>query len=269
MAQNYAFVKALEFSSTTVDTAIYQSNSVFVYIFSILILGEDFSWIKIIAVVFSVGGVFLISIAETSDELSTDSRANTLGFAISAIAAIAAAGYSVAFKFFFSHVTADQVLLFLGLMGAFHLCVLWLGLPLGQAIGLEVVQLPTGYALVALVVSGILALVVNTLYMLVIHICSPLFISVGMALTVPSTYALDLAVGHIVHVQLLTAIGVVINTTGFIALAMAPSLVRAAAADPNQLAENNSEEHNLLPPIMPQHETADNKLEGGLDFGLV
>jgi solute carrier family 35 protein F5 len=273
MAQNYAFVKALQFSSATVDTAIYQSCSVFVYIFSILVLGEEFSWIKIIAVALSIGGVFLISMAETSyDESGSESfsvRDNSLGFTISAVATIAAAGYSVAFKFFFAHVTADQVMLFLGLMGTFHLCVLWLGMPLCQSIGLEVIQIPTGNALVALILSAVIALVVNTLYMLVIHICSPLFISVGMALTVPSTYALDLAVGHIAHVKLETAIGVVINTAGFVALALAPALARAVAGGVEVKAENSeggerresaSKERGetASPPCIPPRKHADN-----------
>ena len=120
------------------------------------------------------------------------------------------------------------VLGFLGLMGFFHLSVLWVGLPLCQATGLEVVQLPANAALTALLTSGAIALVVNTLYMLVIHICSPLFISVGMALTVPSTYVLDLIVGHIVGVKFSTAFGVAINTAGFVALALAPGSLSEA-----------------------------------------
>ncbi|KAK3285245.1 hypothetical protein CYMTET_7131, partial [Cymbomonas tetramitiformis] len=56
MVQNYAFVKALEFSSAGIDTAISQSASALVYLFSIFILNEEVLLAKVVAVALCVIG---------------------------------------------------------------------------------------------------------------------------------------------------------------------------------------------------------------------
>ena len=86
-------------------------------------------------------------------------------------------------------------------MGLVHWALLWVGMPLLHASGVEVFVRPSAAQLRVLLLTSAIALVVNTLCMLTIHICSPLFLSVGMALTVPASYLSDLVVGSIATVR--------------------------------------------------------------------
>ena len=95
-------------------------------------------------------------------------------------------------------------------------------MPLLHAVGVERFVWPSAAQWPVLVAVSAVALVVNTLCMLTIHVCSPLFLSVGMALTVPASYASDLAMGRIGALRWRTLLGVLLDTAGFVTMSLAP-----------------------------------------------
>lgn len=64
----YFWYLSLPRTLLSVNTAIYQSACVFVYIFSLIILRDRNDWRKVIAVVVCVGGVVALSILSTDAE---------------------------------------------------------------------------------------------------------------------------------------------------------------------------------------------------------
>jgi hypothetical protein len=239
MLCNYAFVKALQFSSVTVDTAIYQCSSVLVYPFSVLYLREEIRPVRIASIVLTVLGVCAITASTPAEESAAGSvaggaggAAGVLGICIAIAATTLAAIYQVTFKVLVGRSTrtgyaprsalpANRVWLLMGLMGAFHIACLWPGQLLLELLGWEPHFRPGAIsqhsARMLAVTSGI-ALLVNALSMFIIHRISPLFLSVGMALTVPASYLCDLLTGQIGALRASTLLGVGLNGAGFVLL---------------------------------------------------
>ena len=239
MLQNWAFVKALEFSSVTVDTAIYQCVSIWVFLLSVAWLGESAEPRKVAAVALSVAGVLLISAsgvgsgggAGGAGGAAGGLRQNELaGAGLALLSTLAGAGYQVVFKGYCGALSTGGVFLFLGLMGLAHLAVLWLFMPLLHVTGVERFVWPSARQWGVLELTSLVALCVNTLCMFTIHICSPLFLSVGMALTVPASYLCDLALGNIDALRLPTLGGVLLDTAGFVLLSLSGSGQRSGTA---------------------------------------
>jgi len=158
-------------------------------------------------------------------------RQNELaGAGLALLSTLAGAGYQVVFKGYCGALSTGGVFLFLGLMGLAHLAVLWLFMPLLHVTGVERFVWPSARQWGVLELTSLVALCVNTLCMFTIHICSPLFHSVGMALTVPASYLCDLALGNIDALRLPTLGGVLLDTAGFVLLILSGSGQRSGTA---------------------------------------
>eukprot|EP00854_Cymbomonas_tetramitiformis_P021185 gene21185-25450_t len=135
-------------------------------------------------------------------------------------------------KWYRSHAPGDKKLpatvVFAGLIGLAHLVVLWVGLPLLHFSGVETMELPTAAQWGYMLLNGAIAVVVNCLMFCVIVVMSPLFLSTGMTLSIPITFAFDLMLwdkdqGH--YPALLS--GVALATLGPIVLAAADKVHNA------------------------------------------
>eukprot|EP00854_Cymbomonas_tetramitiformis_P004187 gene4187-5165_t len=98
MVQNYAFVKALEFSSAGIDTAISQSASALVYLFSVFILNEEVLLAKVVAVALCVIGVTLFATANDSGGGEQSAHDKALGYGMALFSTTSTAVYRVCFK---------------------------------------------------------------------------------------------------------------------------------------------------------------------------
>ncbi|CAH1792290.1 unnamed protein product [Owenia fusiformis] len=181
---NYMYVRALGTIAASDVTALFSSCTVFVYLFSIIILKEELYSLRLIAVALTLGGVVLLA---SEDGFLGPS---VLGVILSIVSAIGAALYKVSFKWIIGDASLSQVSLFLSILGLLDLLVMWPIMLTLYFTGLEQFDwynLPWGF----LCGSAVLGLAFNFLVNFGIAFTFPLFISVGTVLGIPLNAGVD------------------------------------------------------------------------------
>ncbi|KAH3761500.1 DUF6 domain protein [Pelomyxa schiedti] len=227
----YFWYLSLPRISVTSNTAVNNSCAAFVFLFSILMLGEIVTPIKLIAVSTSLLGVFVVafsggapfrgSAVSTSTGESVAQLSSAAGFMFVSLSTIGYALYQVLYRKYSvdplrPHNVRDT-LLFLGLVGFFNFLLLWVFFAVWNIFGIESYESPTGTTLLYLVLLGCLDATQNLLILLAIINSSPLFVSVGLLLTIPAAMFFDLILyGYLV--PLIGIIGICVIVTGFVTL---------------------------------------------------
>eukprot|EP00055_Hartaetosiga_balthica_P001891 m.138852 g.138852 ORF g.138852 m.138852 type:complete len:449 (-) comp17326_c0_seq1:220-1566(-) len=116
---NYLYVKALTYMSATDVTAVFSATPTFVYILSMWLLGERASVLRVLAVIFTVGGVVSISVGENVDHVTYTGVLLTLG------ASISAAVYKVLFKVMMGDASVNEVSGILTILSFLDIVLLW------------------------------------------------------------------------------------------------------------------------------------------------
>jgi len=193
LACAYTWYLSLPLTRVSANTGIYNSASVFVYLFSIFLLKERVAVIKVASVIICIGGVVLMGIIQSR----TDDTHNTsvLGYIFVIVSTFLYALYEVLYKKFAitdaSSASCFNTMLFLGLTGTFSLLLFWPSLFIWNALHWEIFEFPPNPIIVQLVLNGALDCVFNILLLLAIMMTSPLFVSVGSLLTVPASIVAD------------------------------------------------------------------------------
>lgn len=136
-------------------TAIYNCSAFFAYAFSIPLLGDKFRFDKVFSVVVAVGGVLVVAYGDSSpekgDNVSGEQQNRTLGNIIIGIGSVLYGLYEVLYKRYACPppgTSAGRSMIFANtfgsLIGAFTLLVLWIPLPILHVLGFERFSLPTG-----------------------------------------------------------------------------------------------------------------------------
>lgn len=199
------------------NTAAYQSTTVFVFIFSILILKERLRLLKTISVIVCVVGVVLLAVG-SSDGNSTFPHV-WLGYLLCFFSAALYALYEVLFAKYFGSQNLRSTFLFLFFTGIFVLFVLWPGFFIVYYSGLDtrvpVFSSPevTGY----LIGNGFLQIGFVSFFLLGISLTgSPLFITIGSMLTIPVTAMWDRYVNEVPPASATTIAGLGVIGVGFV-----------------------------------------------------
>ncbi len=130
---NYLYTWALGFTSASVVTAVFSSAPAFVFILSLLILHEKFTFLKLLAVLFCIGGVVLIA---SSSGIHNGSIKGVL-FAL--LSAIFAALYKVNLKFAIGDAGIATTSVYLSLLGGINLFCFWPIWLILSATGVEII----------------------------------------------------------------------------------------------------------------------------------
>ncbi|XP_006817782.1 solute carrier family 35 member F4-like [Saccoglossus kowalevskii] len=181
---NYMYTYALGFIAAADVTALFSSNTAFIYILSILWLNELITPVKVLATIFSIAGVVLMAAGDGF------LRSTAVGVALSVGAAIGAALYKVLFKRFIGDATSGQVSLFLTCTGAFNLLFLWPVMLTLYLTGIESWdwnEMPWKF----LCGSAALSVVFNFLINFGIAFTYPLFIAIGTVIGIPLNAVVD------------------------------------------------------------------------------
>eukprot|EP00918_Siedleckia_nematoides_P083049 GHVU01182038.1.p1 GENE.GHVU01182038.1~~GHVU01182038.1.p1 ORF type:complete len:437 (+),score=12.78 GHVU01182038.1:61-1371(+) len=234
-------------TSMSANTAIYQSMSAFVYLFSIRFLKETITYTKTASVCVSILGVFLVSFGGSRDNQPASSHVGhphahpgvragdgesaemgmewsiftspIFGYLFCTLSMILYALFEVFYKKWASH-SADptptmNAIRFLGLIGVST--VLFLGPPLLllDLSEMESFLLPKGEDAQLLVIIGVLDCLFNLFLFLVITLSSPLFASVGCLLVLPASVVWDW-IGHDYVLPFWARVGVGLIVIGFV-----------------------------------------------------
>ena len=153
---------AVDLTSPSDLTAIYNCSAFFAYAFSIPLLGDKLRFDKVFAVIVAIAGVLMVVYLDKGDddESEAEIKNRTLGNFLIGIGSVLYGLYEVLYKRLAcppEGLSAGKGMIFANLFGSligcFTLGVLWIPLPILHVLGYEKFELPTGKAAKVLLIS--------------------------------------------------------------------------------------------------------------------
>ncbi|KAI1406878.1 hypothetical protein F5Y13DRAFT_176158 [Hypoxylon sp. FL1857] len=189
---------AVNMTSPSDLTAIYNCSAFFAYAFSVPLLKEKLRLDKSLAVLIAIAGVLVVAYGDSREgSAGTDKDANTeagtrfLGNMIIGAGSVLYGLYEVLYKRWAcppEGTSATRGMIFANAFGScigtFTLSVLWIPLPFLHVLGWETFELPTGEAAFYLFVSVIMNATFAGSFLVLISLTSPVLSSVAALLTI-------------------------------------------------------------------------------------
>ena len=197
---------AVDMTSPSDLTAIYNCSAFFAYVFSILLLNDKLRLDKMVSVALAIAGVLIVAYGDKEEpkhgshsggatnpnQDPADRPDNKLiGNLVIGVGSVMYGFYEVLYKKYAcppegvspgrSVVFANT---FAGMIGTFTLCVLWIPLPILHYTGIEVFELPRGKTAALLAVSTLSNAVFSGSFLVLMSLTSPVLSSVAALLTI-------------------------------------------------------------------------------------
>lgn len=186
---NVCYVWALSSISPGLVAALFGSCSAMVAIMSFFVLGTGCSAWKVASVVFASMGVPLVALGGGSGS------GEVVGVVLALMAALFAATYKVAFAVFLGRASVEELGLFLSLLGLVNVTVGMVPLVLMGYFGVETAFWTLEGVDWNTVMGGtVLTWLFNFCIAFGITITSPLYISIGVVLSIPLTMLTDVVI---------------------------------------------------------------------------
>ena len=172
-------------------TAIYNTAAFFAYLFSIMFLREEFLWVKFLAVVNSIIGVFIIAWGQ-GFQIPFQLR-SFIGYGLTLLSAILTAGFEVMYT---RILVPEQPSIFLSLVvaggiGLYSLIGSIVILPILHLTKFEIFEFPDPQLWLLIIASAFFGFVFNAIFMILISYSSPTMASVLVLLSIPCTGFID------------------------------------------------------------------------------
>lgn len=220
---------AVDLTTASELTAIYNCSAFFAYAFAIPMLHEKLRWSKVFAVAVAIGGVLIVAYGDIdtttkhggdpSDGISgpgtpdNDEPSNRfLGNLVIGAGSVLYGFYEVLYKKVAcppEGCSPSRGMVFANtfgsLIGCFTLLVLWVPLPLLHITGIEIFELPQGKAAWMLLISGLANATFSGSFLVLISLTSPVLSSVAALLTIFLVVLCDELLPEPLHNDLSTA----------------------------------------------------------------
>ncbi|KAI1322577.1 hypothetical protein F5Y16DRAFT_386294 [Xylariaceae sp. FL0255] len=184
---------AVNMTSPSDLTAIYNCSTFFAYAFSVPLLKEKLRLDKSLAVLLAIVGVLVVAYGDAKESEGTPAEAGTqlLGNLIIGAGSVLYGLYEVLYKRFGCPPEGTSpsrgvifANTFASCIGAFTLLVLWIPLPILHVLGWETFELPGGKAALYLFLSVLLNATFAGSFLVMISLTSPVLSSVAALLTI-------------------------------------------------------------------------------------
>ncbi|KIW17654.1 hypothetical protein PV08_04849 [Exophiala spinifera] len=188
---------AVDLTSPSDLTAIYNCSAFFAYVFSIMLLNDKLRFDKAISVGLAIIGVFVVAYGDKDDSESGSGEeqkgvgAKLIGNIIIGIGSVAYGFYEVLYKRYAcppEGCSPGRGMIFANtfgsMVGLFTLTVLWIPLPILHLTGLEVFELPSREAAGLLAISTLSNAVFSGSFLVLMSLTSPVLSSVAALLTI-------------------------------------------------------------------------------------
>jgi drug/metabolite transporter (DMT)-like permease len=186
---------AVDLTSPSDLTAIYNCSAFFAYVFSIWLLHDKLRFDKALSVALAILGVLVVAYGDKDDGASgTEQKgfgSKLLGNIIIGIGSVAYGLYEVLYKRFAcppEGTSPGRGMVFANtfgsMIGAFTLTVLWIPLPILHWTGLEKFEIPSGQAASLLAISTLSNAVFSGSFLVLMSLTSPVLSSVAALLTI-------------------------------------------------------------------------------------
>ncbi|PGG99988.1 hypothetical protein AJ79_08350 [Helicocarpus griseus UAMH5409] len=191
---NYFALACLQFTTVGSTTILTSTSGVWTLIFGAMISVEKFTIRKLLGVLASLTGIFLISRVDLSgsndeDRGSFPHKSITeiaVGDAMAAFSAILYGIYTVVMKKQVGNESRVNMLLFFGLVGFINTVLLWPVMIVLHYAGWETFELPgTGRVWVIIILNSVTSLISDILWAYAMLLTTPLVVTVGLSLTIP------------------------------------------------------------------------------------
>ena len=191
---------SLNLMPVSLNTTLFQSIVIFVFILSVVFLKEKASLLKILAIIIALSGILLIMFGATKDSASSSrdftSTSVIIGSFLVLLSSFLYACYEIIFVKFIASVhpamEIHQVLAFQSFIGIYIVAFLWPGIPLE----ILLFDLPSVFEFdedvwMFLLIDGVLAFTYYIAYTLGIVVTSPLYITMSTLLAIPTAGVID------------------------------------------------------------------------------
>ncbi|KAL6250232.1 hypothetical protein RBB50_002533 [Rhinocladiella similis] len=188
---------AVDLTSPSDLTAIYNCSAFFAYVFSIMLLNDKLRVDKAISVGLAIIGVFVVAYGDKdesesgSGEEQKEFGTKLLGNIVIGIGSVAYGFYEVLYKRYAcppEGCSPGRGMIFANtfgsMVGLFTLTVLWIPLPILHITGLEVFELPSRQAAGLLAISTLSNAVFSGSFLVLMSLTSPVLSSVAALLTI-------------------------------------------------------------------------------------
>ncbi|BFZ61590.1 hypothetical protein YB2330_002662 [Saitoella coloradoensis] len=177
-------------------SAIYNASAFFAYAWSIVLLGEAVRWDKVGAVILSIVGVVIVAYGGVQDHTpghEVEASKRLIGNVIIAIGSVGYGLYEVLYKrmacppadmeptprdsIYFSNAVAASI-------GLATLLTLWITLPLFHYLGIEIFEWPSEQVWLCLVISMVANFVFTAAFLTMVSLTNPVLSSVAALLSI-------------------------------------------------------------------------------------
>ena len=196
----YCWYVSLAITTLSVNTAVYNSLFLLVFVMSIIFLKEKLTVFKLNGALQALGGLVLIGIGALWTAADA-SRNEPIGYVYLIISMASFALLPVVFVKVFPPAISKPFertpilgLMGVGAIGVANLLVCWLGIVILHYANVETFELPYGSGLVSMILSGLMDVVLNNALLIGSLLVSPTFMSVGALLTIPVGVVLQLII---------------------------------------------------------------------------
>jgi len=221
----YLWYLSLRETMASLNNSLYQIQCVWVYILSVLFLGERIVIRKVFAILIALGGVFLISFGNQNATGDGEQQNTAQGVIVCLISTVLFASYEVTVKIVEEkhhdkEYPLRDTLYYLGYSGMWSLFIGPLVIFGCHQLGWEHFDFPPDKASWWIVVEiCLLDLLLNCGIVLGITVTTPYFISLGLLLVIPGSFFADSFLGKMkAPIGWKQIVGVALIVVGFLAL---------------------------------------------------
>ncbi|USW47877.1 Putative solute carrier family 35 member F3/F4 [Septoria linicola] len=198
---------AVDMTTASDLTAIYNCSAFFAYAFAIPLLGEKLRWSKVASVIVAIVGVLVVAYGDQAHPKhgnksgggaggpsapdSSEAKNRALGNLVIGVGSVLYGFYEVLYKRVAcppDGCSPNRGMLFANtfgsMIGLFTLTVLWIPIPLLHYLGIEKFELPTGKASWMLAISVLSNATFSGSFLVLISLTSPVLSSVAALLTI-------------------------------------------------------------------------------------
>eukprot|EP01083_Nonionella_stella_P001941 5584_1 len=232
----YTWYGSLDHTFVAANNTVYQSQCVFVLLFSSLILKTKITFTKLFAMLLAVGGVSMVSFG-TTIESDDEVEPSWYGYVLCIASTICFSIQTVSTKYFgdkyfrTKHKLADNFLLMSG-MGLFLFTCFWPGFIVLHYTGAEKFSLPTTYnEIMTCLIPVCLDAVYTASYMAGVTLGGTVFMSLGALAVIPISFIADVWL-HGLDVTMLAVCGSLLIFISFIVIEIPTSKVIKCCCSP-------------------------------------
>ncbi|PRP87938.1 hypothetical protein PROFUN_02675 [Planoprotostelium fungivorum] len=220
--QFYMYLKGSYMAPSSTVIAIFNGSAGLIYILSVFVLKERFSWLKMIAVLVCIGGVIMVALASGGG--SESFPLSWLGEVFAAVSAVILSVYLIHFNYYIRKPIMGLICLYISTNSLTMILLLWIPIPIFNFTGIEACALPVDYkqwlyviGVAVSILSSNLAVWIGTPY------TSPTFIAIANILAIPCSYGVDMLKDYLTKgirpvISPLFIAGIVLIILGFIVL---------------------------------------------------